>query len=161
MDFTDLINDALRKIFQSMSEGIIMVDDLGEIITANPVAEQIFGYEKGELSGISLEQLLPERYRGHHVNYRRQFNAHPEPRRIGTGRDLTARRKDGAEFPVEISLSYTEMDNKLLVMAFISDISERKRRRKPSSKVRNNSSSMLLNLSSGFRRGPTPSTNLS
>lgn len=120
-------NDAFREIFQSMSEGIVMVDESGTIVAANPVAESIFGYGHNELAGIPLESLLPERYRGRHVDFRKGFNAHPEPRRMGFGRDLTAIRRDGREFPVEISLSYTQVAGKLLVMAFISDISARKK----------------------------------
>jgi PAS domain S-box-containing protein len=120
-------DDAFREIFQSMSEGILMVDESGKIVVANPIAEQIFGYSKNELTGVVLENLLPERYRGRHINFRKGFNAHPEPRRMGFGRDLTALRKDGVEFPVEISLSYTKVQGKLLVMAFISDISQRKK----------------------------------
>jgi PAS domain S-box-containing protein len=120
-------NDAFREIFQSMSEGIIMVDENGNIVVANPIAEQMFGYEKNGLNGLTLEDLLPERYRGRHVSLRKGFNAHPEPRRMGFGRDLTALRKDGIEFPVEISLSYTQVKGNLLVMAFVSDISQRKK----------------------------------
>lgn len=120
-------DDAFREIFQSMSEGIVMVDTEGIIVAANPVAETTFGYEKGELTGLSLELLLPARYRGRHVDFRKGFNAHPEPRRMGFGRDLTAIRKNGQEFPVEISLSYTQVRGKLLVMAFISDITARKK----------------------------------
>jgi len=120
-------SDAFREIFQSMSEGIVMVDEAGTIAVANPIAEQIFGYEKNELNGIAMERLLPERYRNRHLSLRKGFNAHPEPRRMGVGRDLTALRKDGTEFPVEISLSYTKVQGRLLVMAFISDISERKK----------------------------------
>jgi signal transduction histidine kinase len=73
-----------------------------------------------------MEVLLPERYRKGHVNFRRAFNSDPHPRRMGFGRDLTALRKDGSEFPVEISLSFTQVQGRLLVMAFISDISQRK-----------------------------------
>ncbi|MEO7988345.1 MAG: PAS domain-containing sensor histidine kinase [Chryseolinea sp.] len=120
-------NEAFREIFQSMSEGIVMVDDSGKIVVANKIAEQLFGYSENELTGMLMENLLPERYRGHHVNLRKGFNAHPEPRRMGIGRDLTALRKDGQEFPVEISLSYTQVKGQLLVMAFISDISLRKK----------------------------------
>lgn len=120
-------DDAFREIFHSMSEGIVMVDESGRIVTANPIAEQVFGYKKDELNGVMLEQLLPERYRGHHTSLRKGFNSHPEPRRMGFGRDLTALKKDGTEFPVEISLSYTQVKGKLLVMAFISDITERKK----------------------------------
>lgn len=94
---------------------------------ANPVAELLFAYEKNEMTGMMLEALLPHRYQGHHADMRKGFNAHPEPRKMGVGRDLTALRKDGREFPVEISLSYTRVNGKLLVMAFISDISQRKK----------------------------------
>lgn len=126
MDFSQVTNEAYREIFQSMSEGIIMVDEAGKIAIANPVAEQLFGYRKDELVGLTLETLLPERYRKGHVNFRKAFNSDPHPRRMGFGRDLTALRKDGNEFPVEISLSFTRMQGRLMVMAFISDISQRK-----------------------------------
>jgi PAS domain S-box-containing protein len=126
MEFSVVTNEAYREIFQSMSEGIIMVDESGTIAIANPVAEQLFGYEKDGLNGMTMENLLPERYRKGHVNFRRAFNSDPHPRRMGFGRDLTALRKDGTEFPVEISLSYTQVQGRLLVMAFISDISQRK-----------------------------------
>jgi PAS domain S-box-containing protein len=126
MDFSVVTNEAYREIFQSMSEGIIMVDESGKIAIANPVAEQLFGYEKNGLNGMVMENLLPERYRKGHVNFRQHFNSNPHPRRMGFGRDLTALRKDGTEFPVEISLSFTQVQGNLLVMAFISDISQRK-----------------------------------
>ena len=120
-------SDAFKEIFQSMSEGIIIVDESGTIMIANPVAEQLFGYEKDGLTALPMEELLPDRYRSRHVNFREGFNKHPEPRRMGFGRDLQALRKDGTEFPVEISLSFTKVQNHLLVMAFISDISLRKK----------------------------------
>jgi PAS domain S-box-containing protein len=122
-----ITNEAFREIFQSMSEGIIMVDTGGRIVVANPVAEQLFGYATDALTGLMLEELLPARYRGGHVNFRSAFNSNPYPRRMGAGRDLTALRRDGSEFPVEISLSFTKVKSELLVMAFISDISLRKK----------------------------------
>lgn len=127
MDLSVVTSEAYREIFQSMSEGIIMVNESGKIAIANPVAEQLFGYQPQELNGMVMEVLLPERYRKGHVNYRQAFNGDPHPRRMGFGRDLTALRKDGTEFPVEISLSYTKVNNRLMVMAFISDISQRKK----------------------------------
>lgn len=120
-------DDAYREIFQSMSEGIVMVDERGIIVTANPIAESIFGYDKEELTGTPLEILIPSRYHDSHVDFRKGFNAHPQPRRMGVGRDLTAKRRDGSEFPVEVSLSFTQVRGQLLVMAFVSDITERKR----------------------------------
>jgi PAS domain S-box-containing protein len=98
MDFSIVTNEAYREIFQSMSEGIIMVDESGKIAIANPVAEQLFGYDKDGLNGMVMENLLPERYRKGHVNFRRAFNSDPHPRRMGFGRDLTALRKDKSKF---------------------------------------------------------------
>ncbi len=120
-------NDAFREIFHSMSEGIIMVEESGKIILSNLVAESLFGYKKNELNGMTMEALLPERYRGNHSKLRAGFNANPEPRRMGIGRDLTALRKDGSEFPIEIGLSFTRLQGQLLVMAFVTDISQRKK----------------------------------
>ena len=120
-------NEAFIEIFQSMSEGLIMVDEAGKIVISNPVADQIFGYERNGLVGLTMEILLPERFKGTHINFRKAFYADPSPRRMGTGRDLMAVHKEGKEFPVEISLSFTRYQNKLLVMAFISDISQRKK----------------------------------
>jgi PAS domain S-box-containing protein len=119
-------SDTFREIFQTSAEGIIMIDDQGKILLANPVSEAMFGYAPQQLIGRSLEDLLPQRYRGRHVGYRKQFNDHPAPRRMGIGRDLQALRLDGSEFPVEISLSYTQIGGKMLSMAFITDISLRK-----------------------------------
>lgn len=120
-------NDAFREIFQSMTEGIIVVDQRGSILIANPVAEEMFGYDSNELSGKTLESLLPERHRGRHLQFREEFRGNPIPRRMGRGRDLSALRKDGAEFPVEISLNFSEAGGNFIAMAFITDISFRKK----------------------------------
>ena len=125
MPFTS--NETFRQIFQSSIEAIIMVDREGKILLSNPVSERMFGYEPDGLSGRSIEDLLPEHLKKRHVAYRQEFNAHPEPRPMGMGRDLVARRRDGSEFPVSVSLSYTKIDGDIMVMAFISDMTERKR----------------------------------
>jgi PAS domain S-box-containing protein len=122
-----LTSDTFREIFQSASEGIIMVNPEGIIIMANPTSEKMFFYDVGELVGQSIENLLPESKRQAHVGMRHQFHKNPTPRRMGLGRDLTARRKDGSEFPVEISLSHKKIEKEMLVMAFIIDITERKK----------------------------------
>ncbi len=119
-------NDAFREIFQSMTEGIIVVDRQGKILVANPIAEEMFGYATNELTGMTLEDLLPERFRGKHISFRNQFNDRPVPRRMGMGRDLSALKKDGTEFPVEISLSYSKARGNFIAIAFITDISLRK-----------------------------------
>lgn len=125
MPFTS--NETFRQIFQSSVEAIIMVDREGKILLANPVSERMFGYQTDGLVGRIIEDLLPNHLRSRHVAYRQGFNARPEPRPMGMGRDLVARRKDGSEFPVSVSLSYTKIDDELMVMAFISDMTERKR----------------------------------
>jgi PAS domain S-box-containing protein len=120
-------SDTFREIFQGSAEGILMVDADGIIQLANPVSERIFGYLPGELIGKPLEVLLPLRYHARHVEFRRMFHDNPAPRRMGAGRDLVAQRKDGTEFPVEVSLSYKEINKLFVVVAFIIDISERKK----------------------------------
>lgn len=104
-----------------------MVDQRGTIFLANLVSERMFGYENDSLIGLTVEDLLPEQMREKHVGYRKNFTAHPEPRPMGMGRDLVAKRKDGSQFPVSVSLSYTLIEGEVLVMAFISDITERKK----------------------------------
>ncbi|MBT1695868.1 PAS domain-containing sensor histidine kinase [Fulvivirgaceae bacterium PWU4] len=120
-------NETFQQIFQSSVEAIMLVDQQGRILLANPVTERMFGYEKGAMIGLLVEDLLPEQMRAKHVGYRKNFTDHPEPRPMGMGRDLIAKRKDGSQFPVAVSLSYTNVDGQILVMAFISDITERKK----------------------------------
>jgi len=125
MPFTS--NEIFRQIFQSSIEAIIMVDKEGRILLTNPVSERMFGFEADGLMGKCIDDLLPEHLRKRHVVYRNQFNEHPEPRPMGMGRDLTAKRKDGGEFPVSVSLSFMTIEGEIMVMAFISDMTERKR----------------------------------
>ena len=125
--------DALRRsetqasaILETASEGIVVVNAAGTIIAVNRQTETMFGYPRAELLGRPLEMLLPERFRARHVAHRTGYAKDPRVRRMGQGLDLTARRQDGTEFPVEISLSYVETDEGLRAMAFVTDITERK-----------------------------------
>ena len=120
-------NETLRQIFESSVEAIIMANRNGKIMLANPASERMFGFQPAGLLGLSIEELLPEQLRKKHVGYREGFNAHPEPRPMGMGRDLVAKRADGSEFPVAVSLSYTKIEEEIMVMAFISDMTDRKR----------------------------------
>src|SRR5688572_2618798 len=113
--------ETFREIFQGSAEGILMVNEGGIILLANPVSERMFGYAADSLVGVNIEALLPNRYRGTHAAHRKDFRAHPEPRRMGVGRDLMALRKDGSEFPVEVSLSYRQIGPQFLIMAFVID----------------------------------------
>ena len=124
---TTVSNEAFREIFQGMTEGIIVINKEGNILLANPVAESMFGYDGNELAGKPMDLLLPPRYRGKHVQYRNDFSSNPIPRRMGVGRDLPALRKNGTEFPVEISLNHSNVDGNFIAMAFITDITIRKK----------------------------------
>ena len=116
-----------HAVLESASEGIVLVDAAGGITLLNPAAERMFGYEPGELPGQPLEILLPDRARRSHVAHRKGYFAEPRVRPMGIGLDLFGRRKDGTEFPVEISLSHVALPDGGAAMAFITDITERKR----------------------------------
>lgn len=113
--------------FLNSNEGIIMTDQSGQILLANPSAEKMFGYEKDELITLNVEKLVPQNNRQKHKKYRKRFFHSPSSRTFGEDRDLWGQRKDGSVFPVEIGLSYCKSkSNGLVSIAFISDISERK-----------------------------------
>ncbi|HET7343784.1 MAG TPA: PAS domain S-box protein [Methylomirabilota bacterium] len=109
----------------SAAEGILIVDEAGRIVIANAQVEKIFGYRQAELLGQPVEMLLPERLRGRHLGHRADYLADPRVRPMGRGLDLAGRRRDGSEFPVEISLSYVRTGEGTRVMAFVTDITER------------------------------------
>lgn len=119
--------DALaRSLFDRAAQAIIGVDQEGCIMDANPMAAEMFGYSRAALIGSSVEMLIPEALRDRHREHRADYIRHPRARPMGLGIDLMARRKDGSEFPVEISLSYVSEDGGL-AMALISDITPRKK----------------------------------
>jgi PAS domain S-box-containing protein len=118
--------ELMQRIVEAAPCGMVMIDVQGSIVVVNPQAESMFGYTRTELLGNSLEILLPERFRGGHEAHRRHFAAAPSMRQMGAGRDLTARRKDGSEFPVEIELSPVPGDEDGLVLAAVTDITRRK-----------------------------------
>ena len=116
-----------QALLEAASEGIVLVNNSGRITLTNTAAERMFGYTRNEILGQPLEILLPERLRGVHVEHRAGYFAGPRVRPMGTGLDLAGRRKDGSEFPVEISLSYVQLSEGVTAMALITDITERKR----------------------------------
>ncbi len=115
-----------RAAVESSPNGMVMVDERGRIILVNREVERMFGYERSELLGRSIEILVPERFRDGHPAFRRGFYADPRSRAMGAGRDLFGLRKDGSEIPVEIGLNPIETDEGLVVLSSIVDISARK-----------------------------------
>lgn len=116
----------LQELFDHATESIIVIDADGVIIMANPATELLFGFEGSEIIGKTVEHLIPERYAKAHVAHRSTYNENPHSRAMGIGFDLFARRKDGSEFPVEISLSSFRYHGKRVSIAFIIDITLRK-----------------------------------
>ncbi len=121
-------NEALhRQLLDTAPDAMIVVGTDGRIGIVNAQTEKIFGYPRTELLGQPLSILLPERLRQTHERHVARFFAHPDSRSMGTGLELLAMRKDGTEFPIEVSLSPLRTENGLIVSATIRDISERKR----------------------------------
>jgi PAS domain S-box-containing protein len=116
----------LISLFENATEGIILTNHAGSIIMVNPAAEKMFEYVKEELIGRPIEILIPEKFKHHHHQLREGFYQHPSNRVMGQNRDLYARRKDGTDMPVEVSLSHYQREGELFVIAFIIDITRRK-----------------------------------
>jgi two-component system, cell cycle sensor histidine kinase and response regulator CckA len=112
-------------ILEAASEGILVVDQNGSIVSVNGRIEAMFGCSREELLGAPVEVLLPERLRSGHGGHRATYFLDPHVRPMGRGRDLLARRRDGREFPVEISLSYVQTENGVRGLAFVTDITQR------------------------------------
>lgn len=116
-----------RDLLESMPDGIVMSNSTGHIVLANSQAEKLFGYVSGELRGKQIEVLLPARFRPGHVANRYGYFRQSRARAMGAGLELFGLRKDGGEFPVEISLSPITTEEGVLVMSAVRDISERKK----------------------------------
>lgn len=114
-------------LFNNAAIGIIAVDANGQMVYVNEYALNQFGYEKDEIYGKKIEILIPQRYKNRHEQHRDHFHNHnPHNRPMGIGLDLHGRRKDGSEFPVEVSLSTYETSEGRFSVAFIIDITSRK-----------------------------------
>ncbi len=123
---SQLSDAVLRQALDAAPDGIAVVDATGAIVFVNPMVEQLFEYPRDELVGMSVDLLLPEKTRGLHAGRRAEYAARPRTRPMGTGLPLRGRRRSGAEFPLEISLSPLRMGDRLLVIAVIRDITERR-----------------------------------
>jgi two-component system, sporulation sensor kinase E len=118
--------EQFRLVVESSPNGLLMVDEQGTIRMVNRQIDELFGYERAELIGQSVEILVPQHMRSHHAGDRAEFIAHSESRAMGKGRDLYGVRKDGQEFPLEIGLNPIRTPDGLRVLASVVDITERK-----------------------------------
>jgi len=121
--------EKLDALFQHANEGIIIANHKGEIVLLNPQIEKTFGYTQDELLGKRIETLIPDRFAQVHVSYLNQYflTPHARPMGMGQGMALFAKRKDGSEFPVEVSLNYFIIEEGKFAIAFLTDITERKK----------------------------------
>lgn len=115
-----------RALLETAAQAVLAVDPDGTIVLANRMAGEMFGYDSNELTGQPLELLLPERVRKKHAAHRADFASNPIPRPMGMGWALQGLRKDGSEFPVEVSLSTVQTRRGRLAVSFVSDITARR-----------------------------------
>jgi PAS domain S-box-containing protein len=116
----------IRILLESAPNGFVLVDENGTIKLVNASAEKLFGYSRVELAGNNVETLVPEQYVVEHRKVRAAYQEKPEARPMGVGRDLSGRRKDGSEFPIEIGLNPVGREGTPAVLATVIDISARK-----------------------------------
>ena len=119
-------DDKFRRLLEATPDALILADPNGRILLTNSQSEKLFGYSKEELLQQPIEILIPEHSRPGHAQHRAAYHAAPSYRPMGSGLDLSGRRKDGSVFPVEISLSPWEDEGEQLVMASIRDVTETK-----------------------------------
>ncbi|MBU6423833.1 MAG: PAS domain S-box protein [Chloroflexi bacterium] len=116
-----------RELLEATPDAMVIVDQNGEIVLLNAQTERLFGWSREELLGGPVEVLIPARYTAHHRAHRASYFTDPRARPMGVGLELWGRRKDGSEFPVEISLGPLDTERGMLVMSAIRDVSERRR----------------------------------
>lgn len=115
-----------EAFFEHATMGILVADGNGRIVTVNPFAQKEFGYAEEELVGENIEILIPQRFHRHHIYEREEYTENPQTRPMGLGMDLFGVRKDGAEFPVEVSLGHYTSNGSKYIVAFITNITVRK-----------------------------------
>jgi PAS domain S-box-containing protein len=114
-------------LLETLPDAIVAVDHSGTIVQINSQTQELFGYDRDQLIGQKIEMLVPDRYRRQHQHHRKNFAEVPKTRRMGADLDLYGRRRNGSEFPVEISLSPVSTEQGTFVLSAIRDISDRKR----------------------------------
>lgn len=113
-----------ERLLEAMPDGVVGVDKAGVIGFVNRHMESMFGYERGDLVGVSIEALVPESFQKVHMAHREGFNEAPIPRPMGTDLILNGQRRDGTQFPVDIVLSHSDTPDGTLVIAAVRDVTD-------------------------------------
>jgi PAS domain S-box-containing protein len=117
--------DPIFEYLEIAPHPALLVSHSGDVIATNSLAEELFGYAKAELLSMSVEQLMPERFREGHRHLRASYSQEPTTRAMGAGRDLTGLHRDGRELPLEIALNPISIEDQSSILLSVVDISER------------------------------------
>ena len=139
-----------EALLESAPDAMVITDERGAILRVNGQTERLFGYTREELIGQPVETLMPERFRRAHVHHREDYRGDARLRPMGSGLDLRGRRKDGSEFPVEISLSPIRSGDRQVVVAAIRDVSDRQHAQRELERLRRQQELLLQSVGEGI-----------